>query len=162
MLHPLPPPSLEALGEAPAMAPRKTPTAASVFVRINSLIDSLSPGEQVALWHMLLTRPGWLGDRINGQGRPLELGMQHVVKGVVFPMEKKLKARQQEYDDLVARYTRGAKARAQQKKQRQELLRQYVSAGLTDPRRILDALRQHAPELATVSLKTIQNQLAEL
>jgi hypothetical protein len=43
---------------------------------------------------MLVTRPGWLGDRINNQARSLELGVQHVFQDVVFPLEGEVKARQ--------------------------------------------------------------------
>jgi hypothetical protein len=86
------------------MAPRKTPTAQSLFTRINSL----PPSEQIALWGMLVTRPGWLGDRINDQARALERGVQRVVRDVVSPMEQALKQRQRKRGPTAATLEYGA------------------------------------------------------
>jgi hypothetical protein len=72
------------------MAPRKTPTAESVL----PLINALPPGEQVALWGMIITKPGWLGDKINTEARGYRLAVQNVYRDSVFPLEKELGRRQ--------------------------------------------------------------------
>jgi hypothetical protein len=59
-------------------------------------------------------------------------------------------------------YLRGPDERAYRKEQRMKLVRQYVDAGMKDPKRILEALRNDAPKLAKVGVKTIKNMLSEL
>jgi len=62
----------------------------------------------------------------------------------------------------IGRYTKGPESRAQKRKQRESLIRQFRKAGIVEPKKILAALRNEAPELANISMKTIRNMLAKL
>jgi integrase len=68
----------------------------------------------------------------------------------------------QQAGHLVALYQKGPQAKAKRKREREVLMRQYRDAGTTDPKKILDALRRDAPDLARVKIKTIQNMLPSL
>ena len=61
----------------------------------------------------------------------------------------------------VQKFQRGPQSRAKRRKDRDTLIKQYLAVGTTDPKKILDALRRDAPELAC-HIKTIQNTLARL
>lgn len=60
------------------------------------------------------------------------------------------------------RYQKGPKAKAAKSDAREDLVRQYVKKGIENPIKILELLKQNAPELAivgkrTISTKTIKN-----
>jgi hypothetical protein len=158
---------------------KKAVTAASAqnertAEEILDLIDSLPRAEKCKISMLMLMRP---------VGKPWREALRHAAQvGIelyeqlkVFvrkaeeflPEHERLMEVVKDAEARLGRYTRGPKAKSQRSEQRRELIRQFCEAGMTDPRKILEALRSHAPELVMVkgkpiTLKTIKNDLAKL
>ena len=68
----------------------------------------------------------------------------------------------QAHKDLRHRQATGPRARAETKTNRCALIRQFMDAGIRDPKQILSALKDADPDLGEIKLKTVKNHLAEM
>jgi hypothetical protein len=110
---------------------------------------------------MLDTRERLLGDYVAIPRKLLD-ALVHMYKDSVSRGTRALVGVAKQFDEHLSRSRRCSQVRAEVRRRRRDLLRQYVEVGIKDPRKVLDLLRKDAPELAKVRLKTIKNMLAEL
>src|SRR5262245_18327453 len=128
------------------LTPHEKEDLASLLADDRALVDAIVPRSHIKpMIDMLLEVL-----RTIARSRPSEI------------LRKELAYRKRQADEKLGAvqsrlesYRRGPEARAKNRQAREALIRQYRNAGITDAKKILDALRRDAPELVKrCSLKT--------